>query len=102
MIRRARSWIVHRFFGGEDRIAIAEHGKAVSLKEASRRQRAIERQETPKEGALNVPTALDNGQRSPRKLLAGRVDRHVLHRHRAVRVRGDVREEVLVEVVIHQ
>jgi hypothetical protein len=47
-------------------------------------------------------TALDNGRRSPRKLLAGRVDRQVLHRHRAVRVRGDVREEVLVEVVIHQ
>jgi hypothetical protein len=45
MIRRARSWIVHRFLGGEDRIAIEEHGKALSLREAGGRQRAIERQE---------------------------------------------------------
>jgi hypothetical protein len=34
MIRRARSWIVHRFFGAEDRIAIVEHGKALSTREA--------------------------------------------------------------------
>jgi hypothetical protein len=51
----------------------------------------------------------DHGQRSRKlraagraeRLLAGRVDRQVLHRHRAIRVRGDVREEVLVEVVTH-
>jgi len=45
MIRKARSWIVHRFFGGESLIAIEEHGKPLSLREAGRRQRTIERQE---------------------------------------------------------
>jgi hypothetical protein len=34
--------------------------------------------------------------------LLGRVECHVLHGDGAVRVRRDVREEVLVEVVIHQ
>jgi hypothetical protein len=50
MIRRARVWIVHRFFGGESLIAIEEDGKALSSKEASRRQRAIERQERREKG----------------------------------------------------
>jgi hypothetical protein len=45
MIRKAKSWILHRFFDGESLIAMEEHGKPLSLKEAGRRQRAIERQE---------------------------------------------------------
>jgi hypothetical protein len=50
MIRRAKSWILLRFFGGESLIAIEEHGKALSSKEASRRQREIERQERREKG----------------------------------------------------
>jgi hypothetical protein len=50
MIRRAWAWVIHRFFGGESRIAIEEHGKALSLEEADRRQRAIERRERQKKG----------------------------------------------------
>jgi hypothetical protein len=49
MIRRAwlifKNFLVHLFRGGEDRIAIEEHGKALSLEEAEQRQRAIERRE---------------------------------------------------------
>jgi hypothetical protein len=40
-----KNFLVHLFRGGEDLIAMEEHGKALSPREASRRQRAIERQE---------------------------------------------------------
>jgi hypothetical protein len=65
VIRRAKSWILHRFFGGESLIAFgAGSGTAEAELETS-----------PKERALSVPSALDNGQRSPRKLLRALIAR---------------------------
>jgi hypothetical protein len=54
MNRRAwlisKNFLVHLFRGGEDRIAIEEHGKELPLEEADQRQRAIERRERRKKG----------------------------------------------------
>jgi hypothetical protein len=51
---------------------------------------------------LPPSSAADVGVASARPLLASRVEREVLHCHGAIRIRGDVCEEVFVEVVIHQ
>jgi hypothetical protein len=74
MIHRAwlifKNNLVHLLRGGEDRIAIEEHGKALSSREANRRQRAIERAE--RKGAERRRAALGDPSGGPSKDGRGR------------------------------